>query len=165
MWLREALASPGGLVRAPGEDRVGRDGDSRSCTSAAGTWSLALGRPSNQFPGTVTPVLIPVPGALLPLRRLAPRVVRCACTISTMQRGSAALGRRVLMNETTARAVIQAHFDASNVSAAGGGPGDDIVRASEIYADDAVVERAAGRRAPARQGEHHRVQVDLSGPP
>ena len=40
------------------------------------------------------------------------------------------------MNEDTARAMIKAHFDASNVSAAGGGPGDDIARASEIYADD-----------------------------
>jgi hypothetical protein len=48
------------------------------------------------------------------------------------------------MNEATARAVIQAHFDASNVSAAGGGPGDYIVRASEIYADDAVVEWPQG---------------------
>ena len=48
------------------------------------------------------------------------------------------------MNEATARAMIQAHFDASNVSAAGGGPGDDIARASEIYADDAVVEWPQG---------------------
>ena len=44
------------------------------------------------------------------------------------------------MNEARARAMITAHFDASNVGAAGGGPEDDIVRASEIYADDAVVE-------------------------
>ena len=49
-------------------------------------------------------------------------------------------GKKVAMNESTARAMIQAHFDASNVGASGGGPGDDIVRASEIYADDAVVE-------------------------
>jgi hypothetical protein len=48
------------------------------------------------------------------------------------------------MNEDTARAMIQAHFDASNVSAAGGGPRDDIARASEIYADDAVVEWPQG---------------------
>jgi hypothetical protein len=48
------------------------------------------------------------------------------------------------MDEATARAMIQAHFEASNVSAAGGGPGDDIVRASEIYADDAVVEWPQG---------------------
>src|SRR5215212_9586675 len=53
-------------------------------------------------------------------------------------------GRRVSMNEATARAMIQAHFDASNVGAAGGGPADDIVRASEIYADDAVVEWPQG---------------------
>ena len=53
-------------------------------------------------------------------------------------------GRRFSMNEATARAMIQAHFDASNVGAAGGGPGDDIVRASEIYADDAVVEWPQG---------------------
>ncbi len=48
------------------------------------------------------------------------------------------------MNEATARAMIIAHFDASNVSAAGGGPEDDILRASEIYADDAVVEWPQG---------------------
>ena len=48
------------------------------------------------------------------------------------------------MNEATARALIKDHFDASTVSAAGGGPGDDIARASEIYADDAVVEWPQG---------------------
>jgi hypothetical protein len=48
------------------------------------------------------------------------------------------------MDEATARALIQAHFDASNVSAAGGGPGDDIVGASEAYTDDAVVEWPQG---------------------
>ncbi|MFG3708760.1 nuclear transport factor 2 family protein [Micromonospora sp. NPDC047670] len=49
------------------------------------------------------------------------------------------------MDETAARAMIKAHFDASNVSAPGGGPGDDIARASEIYADDAVLEWPQGR--------------------
>jgi SnoaL-like domain len=48
------------------------------------------------------------------------------------------------MDAETARAMIQAHFDASNVGAAGGGSGDDIARASEIYADDAVVEWPQG---------------------
>ena len=48
------------------------------------------------------------------------------------------------MNEATARAMIQAHFDASNVGAAGGGPSDDVARASEIYADDAVGEWPQG---------------------
>src|SRR3954452_11857541 len=48
------------------------------------------------------------------------------------------------MTEATARAMIKAHFDASNVGVAGGGPDDDIVRASEIYADDAVVEWPQG---------------------
>ena len=48
------------------------------------------------------------------------------------------------MTEATARAIIKAHFDASNVGVAGGGPDDDIVRASEIYADDAVVEWPQG---------------------
>ena len=48
------------------------------------------------------------------------------------------------MDETTARALIKAHFAASNISEAGGGPGDDIARASEIYADDAVVEWPQG---------------------
>jgi hypothetical protein len=48
------------------------------------------------------------------------------------------------MNAAKARAMIEAHFKASNVGAAGGAPGDDIVRASEIYADDAVVEWPQG---------------------
>ena len=48
------------------------------------------------------------------------------------------------MDEDGRRAAIQAHFDASNVGAAGGGPGDEIARASEIYADDAVVEWPQG---------------------
>ncbi|MCM0676456.1 nuclear transport factor 2 family protein [Micromonospora phytophila] len=48
------------------------------------------------------------------------------------------------MDETEARAMIKAHFEASNVSAPGGGPGDDIARASEIYADDAVLEWPQG---------------------
>src|SRR4051812_19194580 len=48
------------------------------------------------------------------------------------------------MNEATTRAMIQAHFDASSVGAAGGGPEDSIDRASEIYADDAVVEWPQG---------------------
>lgn len=48
------------------------------------------------------------------------------------------------MNETTARAMIKDHFDRSNISVAGGGPTDDIVRASEIYADDAVLEWPQG---------------------
>src|SRR3712207_4902216 len=48
------------------------------------------------------------------------------------------------MDEATARAMIQAHFDASGVGVAGGGPEDDIARASEIYADDAVVEWPQG---------------------
>jgi ketosteroid isomerase-like protein len=48
------------------------------------------------------------------------------------------------MDEATARAMIQRHFDASNVGAPGGGPDDDIAGASEIYADDAVVEWPQG---------------------
>jgi hypothetical protein len=48
------------------------------------------------------------------------------------------------VTEETARAMIRAHFDASAVSIAGGGPDDDIARASEIYADDAVVEWPQG---------------------
>jgi ketosteroid isomerase-like protein len=48
------------------------------------------------------------------------------------------------MDETTARAMIKDHFDASTITAAGGGPGDDIARASEIYADDAVLEFPQG---------------------
>jgi hypothetical protein len=60
------------------------------------------------------------------------------------------------MTEATGRAMIKAHFDASNVGAAGGGREDDIVRASEIYADDAVVEwpqggeRLRGKAASSR---------------
>ena len=34
------------------------------------------------------------------------------------------------MNPSVARAMIKAHFEASNISAPGGGPGDDIARAS-----------------------------------
>src|SRR3954462_856945 len=48
------------------------------------------------------------------------------------------------MNEARARAMIRAHFEASNVGAAGGAPGDDIARASELYADDVVVEWPQG---------------------
>ena len=48
------------------------------------------------------------------------------------------------MTEAQARAMIEAHFDASNVGAAGGAPGDEIARASEIYADDAVLEWPQG---------------------
>jgi hypothetical protein len=43
-----------------------------------------------------------------------------------------------------ARAMIEDHFAASTVSVAGGGAGDEIVRASEIYADDAVLEWPQG---------------------
>ena len=52
--------------------------------------------------------------------------------------------QRAAMDETAARAMIKDHFDASAISVAGGGPGDDIVRASEIYADDAVLEWPQG---------------------
>jgi hypothetical protein len=48
------------------------------------------------------------------------------------------------MTEAQARAMIEAHFDASNVGAAGGASGDQIDRASEIYAEDAVVEWPQG---------------------
>jgi hypothetical protein len=58
------------------------------------------------------------------------------------------LGRSLRMErqvlDETARAVIQGHFDLSTVSAPGGGPDDDIARASEIYAEDAVVEWPQG---------------------
>ena len=40
--------------------------------------------------------------------------------------------------------MILAHFDASTIGVAGGGPDDDIARASQIYADDAVVEWPQG---------------------
>jgi ketosteroid isomerase-like protein len=48
------------------------------------------------------------------------------------------------MTDAEARAMIRAHFEASNVGAAGGGPADDIAGASEFYADDAVVEWPQG---------------------
>ena len=60
------------------------------------------------------------------------------------------------MNEAKARAMIRAHFDASNVAAAGGRPDDEIVRASEIYADDAVVEWPQG-------GERVRGKANIVG--
>ena len=49
------------------------------------------------------------------------------------------------MNEDSRRALIKDHFDASTISFAGGGPRDDIARASEIYAEDAVLEWPQGR--------------------
>ncbi len=60
------------------------------------------------------------------------------------------------MDESTARAKIQAHFAASNVGAPGGAPGDEIDRASEIYADDAVVEWPQG-------GERLRGKANIVG--
>ena len=48
------------------------------------------------------------------------------------------------MDDERARALIREHFAASDVGAAGGAPGDEIARASEIYADDAVVEWPQG---------------------
>ena len=48
------------------------------------------------------------------------------------------------MSDATTKALIEAHFAASAISEPGGGPGDDIARASEIYADDAVVEWPQG---------------------
>jgi hypothetical protein len=58
------------------------------------------------------------------------------------------------MDEPTARALITAHFDASAISEPGGGPGDAVARASEIYADDAVVEWPQG-------GERVRGRADI----
>jgi hypothetical protein len=58
------------------------------------------------------------------------------------------------MDEAVARAMIEAHFDASTISTPGGGPGDDIARASEIYADDAVLEWPQG-------GERIRGKADI----
>jgi hypothetical protein len=49
------------------------------------------------------------------------------------------------MDEATARAMIKDHFGASAITAPGGGPRDDIARASEIYADDAMLEFPQGR--------------------
>jgi hypothetical protein len=48
------------------------------------------------------------------------------------------------MDEAAARAMIKDHFDASAIGSPGGGPDDDIARASEIYADDAVLEWPQG---------------------
>jgi hypothetical protein len=48
------------------------------------------------------------------------------------------------MDEARARTLIEDHFSYSGISAPGGGPGDDIARASEIYADDALVEWPQG---------------------
>ncbi|HEV2774870.1 MAG TPA: nuclear transport factor 2 family protein [Solirubrobacteraceae bacterium] len=48
-------------------------------------------------------------------------------------------------DEAAKRAMIEAHFAASNISVAGGGADDEIARASEIYADDAVLEWPQGR--------------------
>jgi hypothetical protein len=58
------------------------------------------------------------------------------------------------VDEQTARALIEAHFAASGVGRAGGDPSDDIARASEIYAEDAVVEWPQG-------GERLRGKADI----
>ena len=60
------------------------------------------------------------------------------------------------MDETTARARIRAHFDASDVGVPGGGPAADIARASAIYADAAVVEWPQG-------GERLRGKANIIG--
>jgi hypothetical protein len=75
---------------------------------------------------------------------------------SACHQDQAASDKEVAMNEARARAMIKAHFDASNVGAAGGGAGDDIVRASEIYAEDAVVEWPQG-------GERLRGKANIIG--
>jgi SnoaL-like domain len=48
------------------------------------------------------------------------------------------------MDEAEVRTLIEDHFDHSTISVAGGGPRDEIERASEIYADDAVLEWPQG---------------------
>ena len=48
------------------------------------------------------------------------------------------------MDETAVRALIEDHFEHSTISVTGGGPRDEIERASEIYADDAVLEWPQG---------------------
>lgn len=60
------------------------------------------------------------------------------------------------MDEAALRTMIRAHFDASHVSAPGGAPGDEIARASEIYAEDAVVEWPQG-------GERLRGRANIIG--
>ncbi len=60
------------------------------------------------------------------------------------------------MDEAAARAMIEDHVAASWVSAPGGAPGDQIERASEIYADDAVVEWPQG-------GERLRGKANIIG--
>jgi hypothetical protein len=65
------------------------------------------------------------------------------------------------MIDTTVRAIIQAPSDASN----GGGPDDGIVRASEMYADDAVLEWPQGGERLRGTGDHHRLPVEVPGPP
>jgi hypothetical protein len=49
------------------------------------------------------------------------------------------------MDEPAARELIKAHFAASAVGAPGGSPDNDIAAASEIYAEDAVLEWPQGR--------------------
>jgi hypothetical protein len=60
------------------------------------------------------------------------------------------------MDEEKVRALIRAHFEASTISVPGGGPHDEIARASEIYADDAVVEWPQG-------GERVRGRANIIG--
>jgi hypothetical protein len=72
------------------------------------------------------------------------------------QRDHAVVEEEFPMTAAKARAMIQAHFAASNVGSAGGAPGDDIARASEIYADDAVLEWPQG-------GERIRGKANIIG--
>ena len=48
------------------------------------------------------------------------------------------------VDEREARAAIRARVDAPDVGTPGGAPGDQVVRASEVHADDAVVEWPQG---------------------
>jgi peroxiredoxin len=75
----------------------------------------------------------------------APAVGPCSPHRPVGLQDKAATGMEASMDQAQARAMIQAHFDPSNVGVAGGGPEDEIVQASEIYARRCCRRLAAGR--------------------
>ena len=68
------------------------------------------------------------------------------------------------MTEVVALAMIQGHFDASDASTSpAADPGDDIARASEIYADDAVVEWPQGGERMRGKANIIALQIAVPG--
>ena len=69
------------------------------------------------------------------------------------------------MNESTVRAMIEAHFEASNISVAGGGARRTRSRARQRSTTRTRWWNARRARAPPRQGQHLGFPGGLPGPP